>query len=265
LLDECAKLLLSFGASVTAEDRSFEVPLHQAVRYGKTQVVKLLLPYYSDPLSFQDCEQQNALHLAARYGRVSAVELICSYIRVTNHVNDCLVENDINAISDQSCSCPVTYPRLEDLAFDGWTALHHGVVSSVPLVVRFLLNCSKSIVETPLPWETTTSENLLAGNPRRWDRPLHYALHNQSRLGEMYKVLVEGGADVHSLDSSGQTPLMVATELGTTEAIEFLLAHGATPPPTPTPSKKGRQSNKTNSKQVRESKTRKGLGKERKR
>jgi hypothetical protein len=43
----------------------------------------------------------------------------------------------------------------------------------------------------------------------------------------MYKILVEGGANVNSKDSDGRTPLMLAESRDDTEATEFLLAHGA--------------------------------------
>ncbi len=55
-----------------------------------------------------------------------------------------------------------------------------------------------------------------------WTRALHYAVGNEKILGDMYKVLIDGGADVNSLDSWGRTPLMVAKELGRSETIDFL-------------------------------------------
>ena len=55
-----------------------------------------------------------------------------------------------------------------------------------------------------------------------------YQLHQAAEEGdvERVKTLLEGGADVNSLDR-GQTPLQVAACFGKTEVAEVLLQHGA--------------------------------------
>ena len=71
---------------------------------------------------------------------------------------------------------------------------------------------------------------ILFGEERiTWTRPVHYALRNEKRLGDIYKVLIDGGADVNSVDYYGSTPLMVAKEYGSSEAIEFLQSRTTLP------------------------------------
>lgn len=195
------------------------------------------MPYYSDPLAFVTQLEQNALHLAAGYNNSDIVELICNHIRVVNHLKDCTVKDGTTATSEQRCSCPATYPRLEDIDLHGFTALHIGLTPGSLQVVSSLLQCSKSLADTPFLFTLCTKPKyFLTGEPLLWDRALHYAILLEESLGELYKILVEGGANVNLLDSEGYTPLTVAMEYERAEAVAFLLSHGATPSP-PKPSK----------------------------
>jgi ankyrin repeat protein len=58
-----------------------------------------------------------------------------------------------------------------------------------------------------------------------WTRPIHYAIRWEKELGDMYRVLIDGGADVKSVDNSGDSPLMVAKKYGSPKAIDFLQSH----------------------------------------
>jgi ankyrin repeat protein len=157
------------------------------------------------------------------------VELICNHIRIIEHVKNCGFKGKAIPKSGPCCSCPVVYPRLEDADRSGLTALHVGVINKNPEAVAFLLRRSKSLADTPL-LTATPSPKIFFGKERiRWARPVHYAIRNEKRLGDMYKILIDGGADVNSVDSEDRTPLMVAKDCGNSEAIDFLQSHKTLP------------------------------------
>jgi hypothetical protein len=156
------------------------------------------------------------------FTRVDIVEFICNHIRVIEHVKNCGVKGEAIPKSGPCCSCPAIYPHLEDGDNYGLTALHLGVRNSNPQVVAFLLRCSKSLADMPMLRYVPTSKEFFGEERIPWIRPVHYALRKGKELGDMYKVLVDGGADVNSVDNKGRTPLMVAKEYGNSEAIDFL-------------------------------------------
>jgi ankyrin repeat protein len=196
--------------------------LHRASRYGKTEIVKLLLPHHPDPLALVEARRQNSLHLAVQYGKIETIESICRYIRDSNHLQGCSVKGESDNTS-QGCSCPSSYPRLEDADFQGFTALHIGLITKSPRAVSSLLQFSKSIADRPMRWEELTPKRLLDGKPLLWRQPLHHAL----KKIDMVKALLDGGADMNLTDCEGQTPLMVAIHENNEEATKLLLAHGA--------------------------------------
>ena len=147
------------------------------------------------------------------------VELMCNHIRVIEHVKNCSVKGEAIPKSGPCCSCPAIYPHLEDADRSGHSALRLGVKYKNPQAVAFLLRCSKSLADMPY---VLTSKELFGEERITWTRPVHYALRNEKKLGDMYKVLIDGGADVNLVDSQGRTPLMVAKKYGSLEAIDFL-------------------------------------------
>lgn len=225
--DRCTELLLSSGASVEIEDNFHEVPILTAARYDQAKVVELLFPYYTDPLSYHETNLRNVLHLAVMFGSIDIVKIICNHIRVTNHVTECIIKDKTLTGSVHGCTCPVHYPLIEQEDVLGYTALHVGVQFNRPEAVSFLLQCSKSLADTPFTRKRISPDRLVQRKASYWDRPLHYAIKQATALGQMYKILVDGGADLNLPDSNGKTPLWYANEHKELEAMAFLRSHGA--------------------------------------
>lgn len=80
---------------------------------------------------------------------------------------------------------------------------------------------------TPMSWAAMTAEDLLAKTPIYWCRPLNYAIRSKSYALETVLTLVDGGADVNSRDSEGETPLDFAVEFGREEVAQYLRTRGA--------------------------------------
>ena len=65
---ETVKLLIDYGADVTAQDETLRTPLHLAVFSGSTKTVQLLIENGAD-VTAQDRSQKTPLHL--RFSDVS--------------------------------------------------------------------------------------------------------------------------------------------------------------------------------------------------
>ena len=150
------------------------------------------------------------------------VDLICTHIRVIEHVKNCGIKGEAIPKSGPPCSCPAIYPHLEDADRSGDTALGLSVMCGTAEVVAFLLRCSKPLADMPMLTCKLAPKNLFGEKRIRWTRPVHCAIFNEKKLGDMYKVLIDGGADLSSVDSKGRSPLMVAKQYGSSEAIDFL-------------------------------------------
>lgn len=61
--------------------------------------------------------------------------------------------------------------------------------------------------------------------PDNKDSALRDAIHN--RQVDRVRTLLSDGADVHSVDHKGVTPLMVAASVGSLEIVDLLIAAGA--------------------------------------
>jgi ankyrin repeat protein len=218
-------LLLSREAPVNTKDAFHEVPLHRACRYGNVSIVKLLLPHYPDPLEYTDNQGRNALHLALYYKQAEATEAICKHIQTIKHVEDCSAKSSEGGTSSRECSCPATYPHLEDEDFRGHTALQLGLHGHRHGALSALIRFATPNLDVPTRMPKITSTLLFASAPFSWYRPLHLALKDK-RI-QIMQLLVDGGADVNLPDCIGQTPLVDAIHSKREEGAKFLLAHGA--------------------------------------
>ena len=63
---ETVKLLINYGADVTAQDETLRTPLHLAAFSGSTETVRLLIEHGAD-VSARDRSKKTPLHFASSY------------------------------------------------------------------------------------------------------------------------------------------------------------------------------------------------------
>merc|ERR1719326_1818552 len=73
---ELSQLLMSAGASVTAEGPGGRTPLHAAAAAGNNQLVQVLVQHEGVDKDAVDSQARTALHLAARSKRARVVQTL---------------------------------------------------------------------------------------------------------------------------------------------------------------------------------------------
>jgi ankyrin len=191
-------------------------PLHTASRYGRTEVVRVLLDHKANPDAAVTETGATALHLAAANGHAGVVELLlCRGAKV----------DALNRGGGTPLHLALFRKRLgvaelllshkaNPLACDGggYTALHYAAWTGDATVVRHLIDRGADVHArtkedgyTPLHWAAT------AANPGA------------------AALLLDRGASVHATAAAGQTPLHFAAYQGRAGTVVLLLARKADP------------------------------------
>lgn len=167
----------------------------------------------------------NILHLALKH--VGMVSLILEHIRTTEHRSDCSNITNEGASPSHKCNCPTIYPGIDEEDCVGHTAAQTAMDGSGADVISLLLQVCPSAIDSPRRIVTWDGKKFGLHNTvlLPWERPLHFAIRN-SQL-ELFQILLNTGANVELLDSTGQSPLACAVHWKNQEAIKALLVHGA--------------------------------------
>jgi len=198
---ELVAALLKKGARPTAINKYGASALAEAVRVANVEMVGMLLEVGADA-NVANADGQTAVMLAARTGNVAVAKL--------------LVEHgaDINRREQYRNQSAVMWAAAEGHA--GMVAFL--VSKKADLAIRALAN----------DWETQiSSEPRVQYRPAGGLTPLLYA----ARAGCLGCVtsMVEAGADVNRPNPDGMTPMMMALDNGYPVVARYLLDHGANP------------------------------------
>jgi ankyrin repeat protein len=206
--------------------RYIAVQLHKAARNGDIASLKIKLWRGHDP-NLAGEEGRTPLHYAALYGHVSAVDMLLSN-GATVSIRDMRGQTALHLAADGGHIDVVQYLlrggknallatnfRAEKISVDDKdyglrTPLHLVAYAGHVEAAKVLLNAGADI-------------NIRSASGRT---PTHYAAHGNHR--HLLKLLIARGADIHATDNvTRRTPLQIATENFSVDAMELLQDHGA--------------------------------------
>jgi ankyrin repeat protein/S1-C subfamily serine protease len=203
-----ARILLRRGAAVQPPDGSSELsPLQVAAEAGKVDVLRLLIQHGVDVNATDSSKYSaTALHAAAMHGQVETAAFLISQKAAVNAPG-----------------------------YEGNTPLHAAAKEGFSAVVALLLasgadaNSRNQRNETPISLAVERDDLTILQVLVNAKADIGTLLHRVVAIGNINaaRILIQGGADVSLMDSSGKQPLHVAAEIGRTEAVDLLLKAGA--------------------------------------
>ena len=239
---EMVRLLLEKGAAPNAVDEQKRRPLQIAAQQGHQGVMKLLLE--KSDIDVIDDDKNTLLHSASQGGLTEAVKYLLERGVDANAMNDegqtplflaaANGHNDVVKILVESRADPNT---LDD---DGKAPLHVAIKNGYLDLVNYLLDngADKNASERwPLMYTAAyfgrikiveefvkRSIDMNIRGPNDWT-PLHAAFDNAA----IVRILLEKGAEVDAVESSGRTPLYLAIANYESGTVKVLLENKANP------------------------------------
>ena len=199
--DELVKTLLARGAKADVVNAYGSSPLSEATRVANANLAAMLLDAGADPNRANE-DGETPVMLAARTGAVKVAEVLVAH------------KADVNARE-----------RFRDQ-----TALMWAAAEGHAEMVAFLISkgAQVNVRAKANDWPNQmTSEPRVQYRPTGGLTPLLYAARGGC-LG-CIEALLKGGADIDLPNPDGMTPLMMASDNSHYEAAKYLLDHGANP------------------------------------
>ena len=198
---ELVERLLKRGAKADVVNRYGASPLHEAVRLASPELTGILLEAGADANAANE-DGMTALMLTARTGNVAVAELLVK------------AGADVN--------------RVEQ--YKGQSAVMWAAGENHPEMVAFLVasGADVSIRAKATDWPSQiSSEPRVQYRPVGGLTPLLYAA--RAACLACVKTMVEAGADTNRPNPDGMTPMMMALDNGAPEIAQYLLDRGANP------------------------------------
>jgi ankyrin repeat protein len=203
-----------FGKASYIARTDDETPLHKAARFGLDSVLEKLLPSEEFDVNTESWREETAVCAAACAGHTSTVQLLYRHGANIYHL---------------------TQPY-------GYTLLHAAAENDDELMVALLVNygmdpniASGHDPETPLHRAADNNSVCAARMLLDYGANMHTprrdgdAMRTVARKGyeDFVRLLVEYGFDLSAPTVSDDTPLLAATDSGSTSLIEYMMASGA--------------------------------------
>jgi ankyrin repeat protein len=199
--EELVKALLARGAKADVVNAYGSSPLAEAVRVANANMAGMILDAKADP-NRANQDGETPIMLAAKTGAVKVAEL--------------LVAHDANVNARE--------------LFRNQTALMWAAAESKPEMVAFLISKGASVNVRPTAndWPSQmTNEPRVQYRPTGGLTPLLYAARAGCR--GCIEALLKGGADIDMPNPDGMTPMMMAIDNSHYEVARYLLEQGANP------------------------------------
>ena len=200
---EVAAVLVEAGSDVNRyDDDDGYTPLHWAIEYDRTDVVRFLLDHGADPTALHGSGYA-PLELAARFGAAGSVEaLLEAGVPVT--LRAAVMLGDV-PLTERLLADPSLPPEAKDLDHLLHLAAETGQTATALLLLRLGANV-----------ESCDEER---------QTPLHWAAYRGR--AETAEMLLQHGALCYVTDKYGAAPLHLAIDKDHVEVARVLLAHGA--------------------------------------
>lgn len=215
-LTQWAAPLLLAGADPHLCDCNGRTLLHCAASCGAVAVASLLLEREAS-VDARDLEGRTPLHCAASAESLEMVALL-----IDRGANPCAVDNEGNAPLHLACSVVCgkrVVPMVELLLNSAGEVNRRNWRGETPLH-RASASCSGAVA--------TLLQRGAEPNARRCDgvTPLLAGISTYSHYDDI-KALLDGGADLHAVDSEGRTPLHHAMKSENLRLIKLLIDRGS--------------------------------------
>ena len=231
------KLLLENGANESMKDNRGSLAIHYASEKGQTECIRLLTAGKKSINESAPPLMLTPLHLAVQSNEEAACRIL---IEIEADVN-CI---DSNQRTPLMISCHRGYVQIARLLLEKnahlnardnhrRTALHYASQGGHPECVELLVssiggypNSNISVMDTASEEEENRYASIHyaaeAGN-------VHPSEEDQEKFSKCVEILVEHGSEVEPLATKFVTPLHIASDVGNTAVVSFLLSRGANP------------------------------------
>ena len=207
--------LLAGGADVNKSLPGGLTPLHWAIKWGQTSLIKVLVVNWHADIESRTEFEETPLHYAARMNCPDAIEALVA------------AGADINALLPEGASCMHIAARHNAIeAIHALAALGVAInpcddygatpLHDVSRHHRGDVECVEALLAAKADVAAKNDKGITA---------LHYAAGNPSVT--KIRALILGGADIKAEDAKGRTPLHWAAESGYTDVVVTMIGAGA--------------------------------------
>jgi len=213
------KFLIEEGADVNAKDGQWETPLMFAVEPYKYLEISLFLVEQGADVNAKNVRGETPLIIATKGDNICNAEGTIILTPPSEETLNLLISEgaDVNAKTEE---------RITPLMY----AARMGNIKILQLLIEHGadVNAKDNTDRTLLHWALTDSiydPCALCCNASGFIKLKRHNFDKEAEL-KLFEFLLSLGIDINSKDKNGRTPLNCAEELGDTEIMEFLVAHG---------------------------------------